>query len=240
MDTKLAKTIKEAKTIFDSCRTRFLITRYNQYNPSTDDLDILVRHNKFAKTIQEFHKYGYKVSSHDHALGGRLAGYQTNLTKKGRIKIDLHKDFTWRKSKYIDLDFIWDSSIKDNKFKNIQRPRKDVDQLLILINIIFEKTYINGYDWSYLSPDIKKIFSTPLFTQQARTYRWENTFLKFQNWFLAQQPTQSSFPIFLPITLILYSYYEKLTKSRRIDLVSLSYYIFFRIRYLITQTLPYE
>ena len=80
---------------------------------------------------------GYSASSHDHALGGRVAAAQINLTKPGRIKIDLHKDFTWRRHRYLDLNLLWKKYPQINKF-------------LIMINIIFEKSYLLKHDYLYL------------------------------------------------------------------------------------------
>jgi hypothetical protein len=208
---------KVRKTLNDLEGINYLLTRFNKNAVSVDDLDILVRPNDFDRTITQLREKGYISSSHDQALGGRVPGAQINLTKPNRIKVDLHKDFTWRAKRYLDLDIVWSKE-------------KFVDKFLVFINVLFEKTYIDREDYDYIWKDKDKIFFNPGFISQAQKYGWKNTFNKFKDW----NPKKADLPIFLPLSIVFTSYIEKF------HLISFMYYVFFRVRFLIKRKLPYD
>lgn len=229
-------TLTDLNTALEKNKIRFLLTRFNTV--SVSDLDILVNSKDFNSVIPLMRNLGYEIQSHDHALGGRENGSQVNLIKSQRVQIDLHKDFTWRKAKYVDLDVLWDESVyKSVEGVNVRQPKIEKDLFLILINIIFEKTYITRTDWQLLSKILPNIFDQEEFDKQATKYHWEKTWGYFKSWALKSH--KARFPIFLPTKLIFYSYWEKLIGDRHIDLRSLLYYVFFRARYLLLQKLPY-
>lgn len=230
-----AFTLSEFSEIIAKEHIAFVLTRFNRKDKGDpDDLDILVKPVDFRKAVETLVKYGHKALSHDQVLGGRIAGMQVNLVKPGRIKIDLHQDFTWRKSRYFDLGLIWNSA-KNIKVGNaiIPVPRIDIDAFLVMINVIFEKTYLTQEEvdifWHYK----EKVFTNPVFYQQAVKYEWASTFLRFQEW-ARNQDRPRKFPLFLPLFFVLGSYLEKF------DLTSLLYYCFFRVRFLLNGKLPYD
>lgn len=232
----LKLTLGDLNAALEKNKIKFLLTRFNEL--SVSDLDILVDSKDFNSAISLMRNLGYKIQSHDHALGGRKKGSQVNLAKPQRVQVDLHKDFTWRKTNYVDLDILWEENISKNvEDINVRQPKTEKDLFLILINIIFEKTYITRADWESLSKILPNILGREEFDKQATKYHWEKTWNHFKSWMLKSHKTK--FPIFLPITLVFYSYWEKLIGNRHIDLRSLLYYIFFRARYLLVQKLPY-
>ena len=203
----------------------YLLTRFNKQVDIPDDLDILVYPEDFDSVVAKLVNNGYKSTSHDHALGGRIPGAQINLTKQGRIKIDLHKDFTWRCKKYIDLQTIW-----KNSQKNHVNPVWDA--FLVMINVIFEKTYFTDDDLDIFWPHKNTIFSNQEFIQTAKKYAWEVTFHGFKSW-IDKLPETRSRLLFLPFKLVIFSYTEKF------NFVSLLYYLFFKTRYVLNNKLPY-
>ena len=138
MTKKVQQTLQDLKGI------DFLLTRFNPETKTPDDLDILVNPHNFEKCIETLISRNYRASSHDHALGGRIAGMQANLVKPGRIKIDLHQDFTWRQKQYVDIKKIWENS-------KLNRVDLTWDAFLIMINVIFEKTYFVQEDFEVFS-----------------------------------------------------------------------------------------
>lgn len=228
-------TLLELFRVFTKANIDFVLTRFNVgQKEDSDDLDVLVKPASFQKAISALKRQGYEVHSHDNALGGRIPRMQVNLVERGRVKIDLHKDFTWRKSHYFDLALIWNSA-KGVKLADasILVPQTNIDAFLVLINVIFEKTYLTREEvdifWQYK----EKIFTNPAFYQQSVKYGWSGTFMTFQEWARNQNEPQI-FPVFLPLLLVFYSYLEKFS------LVSFLYYCFFRIRFLVNGKLPYD
>lgn len=238
---KLYSTISEISRIFTENNVEFVLARFNSNNPKEpDDLDFLVKPNSFERAIKVLEENGYRSSSHDEALGGRIKGMQKNLTRQTKIKIDLHQDFTWRKTQYFDLSLVWDN-LRFVNFSKVRypAPKVEVDTFLVIVNLIFEKTYIQKEDLEYIRGSSREIFTDPILQIQARKYGWERTFSKFSVWFdKLGQPTH--FPRFLPVSLILYSYLEKFLHDKRVNVISLLYYVFFRIRFNLNGVLPYE
>lgn len=224
--SKLGETLKELGGI------DFVLTRLNRFRKADpDDIDILIEPESFSKAIAALEEEGYEAFSHDQALGGRIKGAQTNLVRPGRLKIDLHKDFTWKKSRYFDLALVWNNlEEKEIDGVKVKTPAADVDAFIVAVNIIFEKTYLTKEDWQYL----RRNFKGPVFKEQAKKYGWEGAYRRFIKWWESKGSKLQGFPAFLPLTLVLYSYLEKF------DLVSFLYYFFFRVRYLLNKTLPYE
>ncbi len=204
----------------------YLLTRFNKQVNIPDDLDILVQSKDFDSIVTKLVKIGYQPTSHDQALGGRIPGAQINLTKPGRIKIDLHKDFTWRQKQYIDIQKIWENS-------RLSSVDPTWDAFLVMINVIFEKTYFTSEDFDIFFPRWFGIKNSLEFSNQASQYLWKNTFNLFKIW-MEHQPKNPKFPLFLPVRLVLFSYFEKF------NLVSLVYYLFFRTRFIVNGQLPYE
>lgn len=232
----IENTFKDLDKAWTRNNIDWLLTRNLSDDYNADDIDILVKENDFIQAINELNRIGYISSSHDEALGGRMKGYQMNLVKKNRVKIDLHKDFTWRKSKYIDLDFIWNLTQKDEIYGvNFLRPNKQIDAFLILINILFEKTYLHQSDKEVLK--YIKVLRNTKFIEQSQKYGWDNSARSLSNWLNTEHI--NSYPKFLPFTLIIYTYFEKLIFEKRIDLISLLYYLFFRFRFTLKGRLPY-
>lgn len=203
-------------TDLTGCPYPHLLTRRVPNSP-VNDLDVLVRPEDFSKVVNYFVSRGYQTSSHDQALGGRIPGAQINLTKPGQTKIDLHQDFTWRKSHHLDLDLVWAKT-------------PHIDEFLVLINVIFEKTYLLQPEYQFLTG----FTPTPLFESQAEKHGWVKSYQHFLSWWSSQQYKPYSSPVFLPVSLVLSSYIEKF------EPISLLYYIFFRTRYAFTRILPYD
>ena len=203
-----------------------MLTRFNPNTHEPDDFDILIHPHDFNKYIKLLNSRGYQSSSHDYALGGRIAGIQVNLVRSNRIKIDLHQDFTWRKKRYLDVEKIWLNSSNN-------RVSSTWDAFLVMVNVIFEKTYFMQEDFEIFFSQWQNIKDSPELVQQTIQYGWNNTFLAFKNW-MEIQIWNKKFPVFLPIQLVLFSYLEKF------EIVSLAYYLFFRIRYAVNKNLPYD
>ncbi len=235
---KIIDTLNDLNSVSRASKVLFVITRYFNYkNP--DDLDILVKKEDYSKFILSLKTLGYETSSHDNALGGRMKGSQINLVKKSRIKIDLHKDFTWRASKYFDLDIIWNNlnqvKIGSNKY---YVPSEVNNAFILLVNVLFEKTYLNKSDFTYLKSNFHNIVLSDLLIKQSQKYNWPLSYGLFCNWFKNQK--KQNRVIFVPVFIILLSYIEKLFRGLDFNIISFMYYVYFRTRYLIKGTLPYE
>jgi hypothetical protein len=230
---ELKNTLKDLKTL----KVPWLLTRYVA-GKKPDDVDILVKSEHFEEVKKSLAQIGYKISSHDQALGGRLPGMQVNIQKKGRIKIDLHRNFTWRKTTYLPLDLVWNKKTSIINGISVNVPEPSVDMFIVLVNILFEKTYINQTEFENIESQIEKI-KEDKFKKISEKFGWPYTFKYLLSW-LDSVESKIKTVVFIPIWLVIFSYFEKLLHDRKIDLKSFAYYLFFRIRYSFTHILPYE
>lgn len=238
---KFYNTISEISRIFTKNDIEFVVTRFNRNSlKEPDDLDILVKPNSFKKTVRVLEENGFRSLSHDEALGGRIKGMQVNLIKPSKIKIDLHQDFTWRASRYFNLDLVW-KRLKTETAEGLEYPApdKDVDTFIVVINIIFEKAYLKKEDYNYIQKSLDEISKNPLFETHATSHGWNKSFDYFIKWFRSID-TPNTWPVFLPFGLVINSYIEKFLQEKRFNIVSLLYYLFFRARFFLNGILPYN
>ncbi len=235
---ELTHTLKDLTRASKSCKVKFVITRFIT-DKAPDDLDVLVHSQDFDKFIQELEGLDYISSSHDNALGGRIKGEQKNLVKESRIKIDLHKDFTWRGSRYFDNDIIWNNlEIIKTKHGSYSKPKDVYNAFIVMINILFEKTYVNQLELSFIQNNLDQIIESKELYHQAEKYGWANSYLRMCSWLKKQKPVAKI--TFLPVLLVLFTYIEKILKASTFNLTSFVYYMFFTTRYFLKETLPYE
>lgn len=238
---KFKSTIYEVSKVLGNNNVSFALTRFDKDSKKEpNDLDILVHSYSFDKTIKVLEENGYTSSSHDQALGGRVKGMQKNLTKPGRIKIDLHQDFTWRASRYFDVELIW-RNLKTESTQGVEysAPNKTADVFIVVINIIFEKTYLKKEDCDYIKKSLNEILENKTFLEQTKNYGWNKSFDGFTRW-LKSVDNKSIWPVFLPFGLVMNSYVEKFLYEKRINITSLLYYMFFRVRFILNRILPYD
>lgn len=235
-------TLHEIGQTLSKRKIDFVLTRFMPHldTQSVDDLDILVHKNTFNDMVKLLQSVGYTSSSHDGALGGRIKGYQVNLQKPQRIKIDLHKDFTWRKAYYFDIDLVWSNLlVKKLGRLNYYVPTPEVDVFIIIINLIFEKTYLSKNDLNYIYQYLEKLINSKQVSSQIDKYGWKSTFSMFCKWVISIKDL-SEYPVFIPSSIIFYSYLEKFVHDHKFDVISFLYFVFFRTRYLVNNRLPYE
>jgi hypothetical protein len=235
----MTSTIATISSLFKDANIEWILTRFVVRDEQmADDLDVLIHSRDFEKAKDAFRRNGFSLLSHDAALGGRLAGYQINVVKRGFVKIDLHKDFTWRRTKYFSDSFFWEGKIeKDINHTKVFVPGDAENAFLVSTNVIFEKTYFSKHEYEFVMKNHELMCSDRI-VDQARRHGWAKTYVGFCKWI---GPKKSpSFPLFLPWGLVAVSFWEKTIHDRQIDIVNLMYTLFFRVRYTLTKQLPYE
>ena len=238
--SRLKITVRDLELCKNKSRVNYIITRLESFQ-KVDDIDVLVKSYEYEKFISVLRSIGYKKYSHDRSLGGRIKGLQKNLVKKGRVKIDLHRDFSWRRDRHLDSNLIWSNIDRKKIFGYvINVPSEEYDAFLVLINVIFEKTYLTQGELNKIWPNLDKIGHSTILYEQARIYGWNFTLEKFLEWAGTKKTSVKVFPVFIPITLVILSYLEKIVKKRTFHPISILYYFYFRSRYFINKRLPYD
>ena len=194
MTKKVQQTLQDLKGI------DFLLTRFNPETKTPDDLDILVNPHNFEKCIETLISRNYRASSHDHALGGRIAGMQANLVKPGRIKIDLHQDFTWRQKQYVDIKKIWENS-------KLNRVDLTWDAFLIMINVILKRPILYKKILKCFSQWEKLRTLQSMYNRRFNMVGTIRLLISKVGW---KVNNKIQILLFLPVRLVLSSYLENL------------------------------
>ena len=216
----------------------------------------------YQKVKDVFKKEGLQIYSYDKSFGGRLKDRQVNCIRQDLIMIDLHRAFTWQKIDYLDQHVIWKQTeiYADERLK-YPVPSLEVEFILNVVHMLYERYYLTMLDFLTLSSFIRKQPNWDLIFQQAEKYAWIDALRKFLGIFSAIRkqfsPHESlalpvkvenfelksnvEFPYFFSIGFIMGLYGERLIKKAHIDPIALAYFFYTRFKYYLSgkKILPY-
>lgn len=253
---KLESTLLEVEHILENIE--HIITRTYKYIPYvTFDVDLFVKSSDYEKVIERFRKEGYTIASHDNSLGGRIQNQQKNILKDELLTIDLHRDFTWQKRRFLDRTLLF----KDTRQKNIagahvEIPSAEVEFLLCLADVGHERFNFTLLDLVWLEGLGREIRNWDLIFDQAEKYGWHATLvylcklcnnlsLNVYNKKIVPDVEsllgEINLPFFIPIHICLLSYYENVKKNKIFPFTSLAYMFYSRLRFYLSgkKRMPY-
>lgn len=236
----------------------YLITRtYKYVEYVTFDVDLFVSSSAFSETIKLFQKAGCQIESHDFSLGGRIAGAQVNVRKENLLTIDLHRDFTWQKRKFLDTNLLFNNT-RSKKTNGIivNIPSAEVEFLLCLADIGHERFNITLLDLIWLEGLSKEISNWQYFFDQPKKYGWNKVFLaicRIINGLSIEvygkqiipevgfNQKAKQLPYFLPIDICWLSYLENIVNNHMLPITSFAYMHYCRLRYYLSSNkrMPY-
>lgn len=226
------------KKIYPQCPV--LVVRTNKFIPYvTYDVDLLVKENDFEKLKKLLRDFNWQFSSHDHSLGGRIPGAQINAQKPRFLNLDIHQDFTWQRSTYVDKKIPW-RNIQEVEIAGVscKTPSLEVEFLLNCADIIFEKFYLTLLDFFYLKTILrKKDLDWSLIEEQTKKFGWNRAFDQLINMVKKIDKDlvlgkKLIFPYLFPQRNVLSIFWEKYKERRTFDITCFLYYWFCLSRYL--------
>lgn len=254
---RLRETIKLTDKVL-GVKIKYLITRTYKYIPYvTFDIDLFINSEDFNKTIALFKEDGCQISSHDGSLGGRIPGKQKNIKKDNLLTIDLHRDFTWQKRRFLDIELLFSETRKrDISGVKCTIPSAEVEFLLCMSDITHERFNITLLDIIWIEGLSKEIKDWNLIFNQVSKYGWRIVFNETSKIINAMTKEiydkivipdvgvsniNTSLPMFLPIHICWMSYIENLMKNKQFPLTSFAYMHYTRFRYFLSNKnkMPY-
>jgi len=254
---KLSNTLKIINKTLDK-KLFYLVTRtYKYVEYITFDVDLYVKSSDFEKTIEIFKKNDFKSFSHDNSLGGRIINYQKNLIKDNLLTIDLHKNFTWQKRFFFDIELIHQNiRIREIAGVKVAIPSAEIEFMLCMADISHERFNITLLDIIWLMNLSKEITGWNGMYSQAKKHGWEKTYIhlsKIINAFteevygkkiipgMESVKSNYSLPYFLPLRLCYKSYWENFIHTKNFPLTSFAYMHYCKIRYYLSnkKKMPY-
>ncbi len=255
---KLQNTLCFCKEVLSGSKIKFLVVRTDKFIPFiTYDVDLYVEGHYFKSTQEAFRKNGCRIFSHDHSLGGRKPNCQVNIRRENLLQIDLHENFTWMKTYHIDPTILKES-VTSKKIAGIECPvpSAEVEFILNLSSVIYEKFYITLLDFYCLRQALLLAHDLSIIKKQIDRFGWrnaflyaiglitiinkvvfpegENPFLRFEELFdrkLKADTGIRTLPYFFPTCKVLGIFGEKLTKKMHFAPTALAYYFFTKTRY---------
>ena len=235
-----------------------LTTRtYKYIHYVTFDVDLFVNDKDYSKVIKLFKAVGCQIVSHDSSFGGRLPNMQKNVLKNGLLTIDLHRDFTWQKRRFLDVNLMFKNTRK-RKIAGVivEIPSPEVEFLLCMADIGHERFNFTQLDLIWLKGLSKEIKDWNLIINSVEKYGWFRTFsylCKLINGSscqvykeeiipgFGQLKGQLNLPYFLPLRICWLSYLENLIHNKRFSVTSLAYMHYMKLRYYLSgkKRMPY-
>lgn len=257
---KLKQTILFSERILS--KIPHVTTRTYKYLPYiTYDIDLFVENDDFIKAIDLFKKAGCQIKSHDPTIlshiSGRIKNQQKNVCKKGLLTIDLHRDFTWQKRKFLDRTLLF-KNIRRRKIAGVKVdvPSPEVEFILCLADVGHERFNFTLLDLIWLEGLSHEIKDWSIIFAQANKYGWlrvcryvvslVNAYSqKYYNKAIvpdvAQLKVKGDLPFFLPLNVCWLSYWENLLYTRSFPFLSFAYMHYAKIRYYLSgkRRMPY-
>lgn len=131
----------------------------------TFDVDVLVRPEDYDEASARLITSGGSVQPY-------APKQQSDILIPGLLRIDLHRNFHWQGSTFVDQDFLWQHATHSFIEGFIcPTPSQTVEWTLIGLNVLYERTYLPWLDYLALSDSAARI-DGPLVYTQARQYGW--------------------------------------------------------------------
>ena len=214
-----------------------IFKEYENYLWIGNDIDILLPYDKFKKLLKYLRqesniKYNYNSShvppSIDLNLGNNF------------LPLDIHPKVGWRGTEIIEFKDLVRVQISKNKFGvEYYGVKPEVNAYIFSLSHLFEKGFIPKLEFEIILKYIEKLKKINACLLNFDKY---NEYLG-----LLQNKSYKEYPIFIPITLVwkaIWSVLSKkklsITKKLKITTRIILLQIFWRIRYKLKGTLPFE
>ncbi|MEM2175344.1 MAG: hypothetical protein QXI58_06960 [Candidatus Micrarchaeia archaeon] len=207
-----------------------------------NDIDVIVSKKDLKKIImklKELNLYDISIKNKFTEKG------KFDIKIKNGLTIDLHSYIGWR-----NVEFLLFEDIMKKRFiyeKNgLYFANEKVNSVIIILTHIFEKGFVTLDEYEFLKNHFDELFMQKYFSNLYTFFR------EYISWFkkTLEKKRNYSFPLFVPISIIVKCYLKLLFKSRKINsdlfwklksfIRDISLMIIWRFRYTIKNKLPFE
>lgn len=260
----LKNTLLLLKTIFSKEKIDYLIVKtFKSLDYITFDVDFLVRHQDFERTIKKLKENGLAVKPHPNA---RTQGqHQRNCFKPGFLKMDMHRKFFWLGINHIDLGLVW-SKINERNICGVKCPVpcSEAEFVINAGQLVHERGYITLLDFLALKQAGQEILNWHKIIEQTKKHKWENSFLvlldklnfihkeifgeyivNFEKYYPGRKPSRKKpgpelkLPLMYPVKDVISVFKEIVKNQKHFLYLEFFYYFFSKTRYLVKNRLPF-
>jgi len=172
--SKLRQTLLFINSFFSEQNVPYLVVKtYRSIPYVTYDVDVLVNPLDFIALTSKLKQLG-ELGKHP----GKQTKKQVNFFASNLLTIDLHEDFSWQGSSYLDESIAWTNTRKqDITGVSCPIPSLEVEFLLEAAHLLFERRYITLLDYIYLYRMSRKALDKHLLLKQVQTHGWDEAFI---------------------------------------------------------------
>lgn len=248
--SKLRNTLTFVNSFFPQHDIPFLVVKtYRSIPYVTFDVDVLVHPSDFGFVSSKLKEIG-ELGKHP----GKQTKKQVNFFASNQLTVDLHENFSWQGSTYLDDSFAWLNTRKQEiAGVAVPIPSAEVEYLLEAAHLLFERRYITLLDYVYLRRMSQKPLDTQAILKQVQCHGWDNAFTSLMatvneiNYFFEGNELNPAFarngelsikefdmPYFLSPLAVVKVFYEKYRKQEYFPKFDFLYYFFTLTRYHIS------
>lgn len=242
---KLEKTFTFIEDFFEKNKVTLyaIIKTSYQYGWIGNDVDVLVSNNEFNKIVNRLKK----INAPNVILEQRfMKKRKVDIKVLEGIPIDLHSYVGWRNVVFISPDDILNHNYFVKKENNLCFVNEKINSIIIMITHVFEKGFITLNEYKFLKKWFDESF---LHNNFPHLYNLLSVYISWiKNALMKKQSL--SYPLFVPIDIIVGCYLKLLFYSKnnagnvlwkiKAFIRDMSFMIFWRMRYLIKNKLPFE
>jgi len=248
---KLRNTLLFINSFFSQHNVPYLVVKtYRSIPYVTFDVDVLVHPSDFTFVYSKLKEIG-ELGKHP----GKQTKKQVNFFASNQLTVDLHENFSWQGSTYLDDSFAWMNTRKQEIAGVVcPIPSAEVETILEAAHLLFERRYITLLDYIYLRRMSEKPLDGQAIHKQVQCHGWDDAFTSLLatvneiNYFfegtelnpalLARNGELSvkefDMPYFLSPLAVVKIFYEKYRKQDYFPKFDFLYYFFTLTRYHIS------
>jgi len=250
--SKLRQTLLFVNSFFLQHNVPYLVVKtYRSIPYVTFDVDVLVHPSDFTFISAKLKELG-ELGKHP----GKQTKKQINFFTSNQLTVDMHENFSWQGSTYLDGSFAWMNTRKQ-EIAGVICPisSAEVEFLLEGAHLLFERRYITLLDYIYLRRMSEGPLNTQLLLEQVKNHGWDYAFVSLvaivnsiNHYFegsdlnfrlpgsRASECSRKEFdmPYFLSPLFVTKIFYEKYQKKGYFPKFDFFYYFFTLIRYYIS------
>jgi len=242
---KLKKTLSFIKEFFQKngvSRYSIVKTLYSD-KWIGNDVDILVSSEEFNKIVNKLKE---SVPTYVNLNQKFLEKGKVDIKLSLGLPIDLHSFIGWRNVAFISSDDILKENYLVKREDGLFFVNERINSIILTLTHVFEKGFITMDEYNFLKKHFNQEFLQTNFPYVCLLLR------DYIPWFkkTSKEKRRYSYPLFIPIGIIIKSHLRLLLYSKNKNnnvlwksiafIRDIPYGIFWRIRYIIKNKLPYE
>ena len=232
---RLVNTLRQVNQRLEGAGISYLVVKtYRPYPFVTNDVDVLVHGSDLEAAQQALADPGMTF----HRCESKI---QSDIRLPDCEIIDLHTDFNWQRSTFLDIDWVWNQpEHRDIEGVNCPVPNDEVDLCISIAHVLFERGYLSLAEIDWLERLVEAYSWSGVF-EQADRHGWGESAREFARFFEQIRDLrargQVCLPVLYPYLSTLRTFAERWRRRGYVPWYDLAYRGFAAVRFRLTSGL---